>query len=106
MIAEDDIERAVDFLRDNAPKIAQAKATAMHMDDYTKVVKAKVMRENATLPLGAQEREAYSDPRYVSHLETKKIADEEYECLRWMMDAAQAKIEVWRTQSSNNRKGF
>ena len=105
MISESEIERAVDFLRDNSDKIAQAKANAAHMDDYTKIVKAKIMRENATLSLGAQEAIAYSDPRYSAHLDAKKIADEEYERLRWLMDAASAKIDVWRTQSSNNRKG-
>lgn len=106
MIAEKDIENCVDFLRDNAPKIAQAKANAMHMDDYTKVVKAKIMRENSTLSLGAQEAMAYSDVRYTAHLDAKKIADEEYERLRWLMDAADAKIRAWQTQSSNSRKGF
>ena len=106
MISEDDVEKCVDFLRDSAPLIAQAKSNANHMEDYTKVVKAKIMRENATLPLGAQEREAYADARYEAHLDAKKIADEEFERLRWLMEARQAKIDVWRTQSSNNRKGF
>ena len=106
MISEDEVEKCVDFLRDSAPLIAQARANAGHMEDYTKVVKAKIMRENAGLPLGAQEREAFADARYEAHLDAKKIADEEYERLRWLMDARQAKIDVWRTQSSNNRKGF
>ena len=107
MITDDEVEKCVDFLRDNAVKIAQAKANAMHMDDYTKVVKAKIMRENnGDESLGAREARAYADARYTAHLDTKKIADEEYERLRWLMDAASAKIDVWRTMSSNNRKGL
>lgn len=106
MIKETDIENAVDFLRDNSTKIAAAKANAMYLEDYTKVVKAKIMRENASLSIGAQESIAYSDARYSAHLDAKKIADEEYERLRWLMDAAETKCRVWQTQSSNNRKGF
>ena len=106
MITDDEVEKAVDYLRDTAPKIGKAKAEANYMDDYTKVVKSQIMREHAGESLGAQEREAYSDPKYKQHLEAKKEADERYEYLRWMMEAADAKIRAWQTQSSNNRKGF
>ncbi len=106
MITDDDIEKAVDYLRDNAVKLAKAKAASIYLDDYSKVVKSQIMRENDNKSLGAQEAIAYSDPRYNEHLKARKIADEEYEYLRWMMEAAQAKISVFQTQSANNRKGF
>ena len=106
MISDEEVEKAVDYLRDNAAKIGKARAEANYMDDYCKVVKSQIMREVATEPLGAQERIAYSDPRYKQHLEAKKEADERYEYLRWMMEAAQAKLNAWQTQSANNRKGF
>jgi len=50
-----------------------------------------------------QEREAYSDPRYVQHLEAIKQAVEIDEGHRFLRAAADAKIEAWRTQSSNTR---
>ena len=106
MISDDDAEKAVDFIRDNARNIAQAKAHAIYMDDYTKVVKAAAMRNYVMEPLGAQEREAYASVRYSEHLAAKREADEKYEYLRWMMTAAEAKFEAWRSQSANNRKGF
>lgn len=105
MISDDDIERAVDYLRDNAEKLGRAKSASIYLGDYSKVVKSQIMRENDDQPIGKQEAIAYADPRYDQHLKAKRIADEEYEYLRWMMEAAQAKIDVWRTQSSNNRKG-
>jgi hypothetical protein len=106
MITDEQVEAAVDYLRDNAVKLAKAKAASIYLDDYSKVVKSQIMRENDNKSLGAQEAIAYSDPRYDQHLKAKRIADEEFEYLRWMMEAAQAKIDVWRTQSSNNRKGI
>ena len=106
MITDEEIEKAVDYLRNNASKLSKAKAASIYLDDYSKVVKSQIMREHDNQPIGKQESIAYADPRYDQHLKAKRIADEEYEYLRWMMEAAQAKIDVWRTQSSNNRKGI
>lgn len=106
MITDDDIEKAVDYLRDNALKLSKAKAASIYLGDYSKVVKAQIMREHDDQPIGKQEAIAYADPRYDQHLKAKRIADEEFEYTRWMMEAAQAKIDVWRTQSSNQRKGM
>lgn len=46
---------------------------------------------------------AYSDPRYVEHLEAIKEAVRMDEFHRFMRSAADAKIEAWRTQSSNTK---
>lgn len=103
MITDDDIEKAVDYLRDNASKAAKAKAERLYMDEYRDVVKSRLMREHDDLGLGAQEREAKADARYVQHLEAMKEATEKDEYHRWMMKAAEAKLEAWRTQQSNAR---
>ena len=106
MITDEQVEAAVDYMRDNALKLSKAKGASIYLGDYSKVVKSQIMRENDDQPIGKQESIAYADSRYDQHLKAKRIADEEYEYLRWMMEAAQAKIDVWRTQSSNNRKGI
>lgn len=103
MIQDDDIEKAVDYLRNNATKAAKAKAERIYMMEYRKVAKAQIMRENDDKALGAQEAIAYSDPRYVQHLQAMREAIEADEYHGWMMKAADAKIEAWRTQQSNAR---
>ena len=50
-----------------------------------------------------QEREAYADPAYKSHLEALQEAVHEEERLKWLMVAAQERIAVWRSQESSNR---
>lgn len=102
MISDDDIEKAVDYLRANSRPAAQAKANRIYMEEYRKVVKAQIMREHEGA-LGTQEREAYSDARYKQHLEALKEAIEKDEYNRWMMVAAEAKIEAWRSQQANMR---
>ena len=102
MISEEEVEKAVTYLRENARSAAQAKANRIYVEEYRKVVKAQIMREHEGA-LGVQEREAYADPRYRQHLEAVKEAVEKDEYNRWMMTAAEAKIEAWRTQQANSR---
>ena len=103
MITDEDIEKAVDYMRDNATKAAKSKAERIYMEEYRKVVKSQIMRENDDRPLGAQEAIAYADPRYGQHLKAMREAIEADEYHRWMLTAAEAKIEAWRTQQSNAR---
>jgi hypothetical protein len=103
MITDDEIEKAVDYLRDNAGKAAKAKAERMYLEAYAKVVKSQIMRENDNKALGAQEAIAYADPRYTQHLAVMRDAVERDEYHKWMLTAAEAKIEAWRTQQANAR---
>lgn len=103
MITEQDIEKALDYLRDNAGNAAKARAEREYLDEYKKVLKATIMRENSKESLGAQEAIALSDQRYLTHLEAFKIAVEADEYFKWMRAAAETKIESWRTQCSNER---
>lgn len=103
MIAEAEIEKAVNWLRDNAPEAAQAKANRVYLEEYRKTVKATLMAQVNDKPIGAQEAYAYAHKHYFDHLIALKEAvriDEEF---RFLREAAQAKIEAWRTQSSNLR---
>ena len=102
-ITDEDVDRAVSYLRDNADRAAQARAERIYMEEFRKVVKAEVMRETPSDSLGAQESRAYSDSRYTQHLKAMREAIQKDEYHRWMMVAAQAKIEAWRTQQANAR---
>jgi hypothetical protein len=46
---------------------------------------------------------AYSHKDYLELLEGLRDAVEEEEKLRWQMIAAEARIEVWRSQEASNR---
>lgn len=102
-ITDDEIDKALDYLRDNARDAAQARADRVYVEEYRKVIKAQLMKESGTLSAVLQEREAYADPRYAEHLEAIKQAVFVDEGHRFLRAAADAKIEAWRTQSSNTR---
>jgi len=98
--------QALDFIRDTALPMAQAKANRIYIEEFRKTQKALLMRdaENAGIvAISAQEREAYSHEKYQKLLLGLKEAVQEEERLRWLMIAAQAKIEVWRSLESSKR---
>jgi arginine deiminase len=102
-VSERDLEKALDWLRDNADEAARAKAERIYCEEYRKSLKAVLMKQHAQLPLGAQEREAYADERYLMHLDKLRTAVFEDERIRALRVAAELKIEAWRTQQANFR---
>ena len=103
MDREIDPHKAVDFIRDNGKFYAKAKADRVYMEEYRKSLKAILMKRSMETAVNAQEREAYSHPEYVDLLNGLKEAVEQEERLRWEMVAAQARVEVWRSQEASNR---
>ena len=103
MISDDQVERALDYLRVNAAKAAKAKAERVYMEEYRKTIKANVMKLHLDKPLAAQEREAYASEGYKQHLLAMQSAIEADEFNRWGMVAASATLDAWRTENANKR---
>ena len=104
-MTEQDISpfKALDFIRDNASAYAEAKAHVIYMTEYRKTVKATLMASSSEKTESAKETYAYSHPDYKLHLAALAQAVNECERLRWLMVAAEAKIEVWRSLESTAR---
>ena len=102
-ISEEEVQKAVDWLRDNSEKCAKARATRIYLEEYRKSIKAILMSKYPELSVSAQEREAYAHDDYISHLKTLKEAIYQDERLRFFRASAEVKIEAWRTQQANIR---
>jgi hypothetical protein len=97
---------ALNWIRDNASAYAKAKADRIYLEEFRKSKKALLMRKAESAghkAAVAQEREAYADEDYQQHLVALSAAVEEEERLRWLMVAAQARIEAWRSLESSRR---
>lgn len=107
MSAEEiNIFKALDWIRDNAMDMAQAKANRVQLEEFRKSKKALLMKDAEKQGFNTsagQEREAYAHPDYIRLLDDLKLAVEAEEHMRWMMVAAQLKIEVWRSLESSRR---
>ena len=97
MISQRDIEKALDFLRDSAESAAVNRSNRVYMEEYRKSLKAQLMSENLDMPVNAQEREAYKNVEYITHLEAMRDAIQEDEKMRFLIEAAKVKISVWQT---------
>jgi len=95
--------KANQYLIDTAPLYAKSKADRMFLEEFRKSRKAQLASQAGTEVLGKQETFAYAHPEYIQILEGIREAVEKEETYRWMMTAAQAKIEVWRTQQYSAR---
>jgi hypothetical protein len=98
-----DPQSAVDYMVKAAPEYAKAKAERVYLEEYRKSKKAILMQQHSDKAIGAQEREAYAHPEYLGLLAALRVAVEAEETARWKLVAAQARVEVWRSQESSAR---
>jgi hypothetical protein len=98
--------RAVEFIIKNAPLYAKAKAERVLLEEFRKSKKALLMKDALKQGIeaaNAQEREAYADPEYIELLHGLSAAIEKEETLRWQIEAARMKTDIWRTEQANAR---
>jgi hypothetical protein len=98
-----DPHKAVDYIIKNAPKFAEAKANRVYLEEFRKSKKALLMAQSTESAANAREQYAYAHQEYLELLQGLKAAIEVEEKLKWDMVAAQARVEIWRTEQANNR---
>jgi hypothetical protein len=98
--------KAVEYIIKNAPGYAKAKAERIYLEEFRKSKKALLMKDalsNGIEAANAQEREAYANPEYQALLKGLAAAIEAEETLKWMLEAARMKTDIWRTEQANTR---
>lgn len=94
---------AIEFIYANSNKYAKAKADRIFLENFRQSKKALLMNQSDEKAVNAREQVAYASKEYIEVLEGLREAVEIEETLKWQLTAAQARIEVWRTESANNR---
>ena len=103
MITEEEIQRAVDYLRDSAREAAQARAEALYMESWVKTVRAKETLASEAKTASEREAEGQASQAYAEALNAYKAAVEADSRFRFLRDAAEARIQAWQTMSANQR---
>jgi hypothetical protein len=99
-----DPNEAIEYIFRNGKAYAKAKAERVYIEEYRKSLKAILMKRSVELAVNAQERDAYSNDEYIDLLKGLRAAVEAEEELRWTLVAAQARIDVWRSQEASARQ--
>jgi hypothetical protein len=105
MIKEDDVEAAVDYLRDTSKQYGQARGHVAYCENNLRRVKSLQMISR-TGGVGEREAAAYASEEYQQAMEAHQNAVAEAETIRAYREAAVNKIEVWRSQNSAKKQGI
>jgi hypothetical protein len=100
--------KAIEFILEQAPKYAEAKAQRIYLEEFRKTKKALLMKDAMARGIDsavAQEREAYAHYEYQELLLGLQVAIEKEETLKWKLIAAQMKSDIWRSEQASERLG-
>lgn len=96
---------AVDFIIRNAGDYSKAKAQRVYLEEFRKTKKALLMKDAMAKyeAANAQEREAYAHPEYQQLLKGLQEAIEIEEELKWKLEAARMRVDIWRSEEASAR---
>ena len=99
-----DPNKAINFIIENAPKFAEAKSQRVYLENFLKVKKAQLMQDCKNEPVSRAESYALAHPDYLIIVNGIKIAMLEEEKLKYFLEAARLRAEIWRTTEASNRQ--
>jgi hypothetical protein len=98
-----DANLAIDYIYSHAPIYANAQANHDRLAEYRKSKKSLLMLASGESSAVMREAEAYAHAEYLDLLDEIKLAQVEAITLKLQIDAAKLRVEVYRTESANNR---
>ena len=98
-----DPNAAVDFIIKKAGEFAKAKAQRVYLEEFRRSKRSLLMAKSDAPAANAREQYAYAHPEYIELLVALQAAVETEEELRWQLIAAQARVDIWRSQEASNR---
>jgi hypothetical protein len=100
---EESATRARNFIWKNAATLGKATADRSYLEAFLKSKLALLMKESTESSFVGKEMEAKAHPDYIALLHGIKIAQEQEVTLKWQMESAKISVEIYRTESANNR---
>lgn len=104
-ISQTEAEKCVDGIHNNAEAYAKAKSERVHIEQFLKSKLALLMKDFPGDSVASREIQARAHPEYIQLLDALKIAVETEERIKWKLTAAELRVDLWRTQAANERRG-
>ena len=95
--------KARDFIYKSGKAYAAAKANRSYLELFLKSKLALLMKDSSESTSAAKETDAKAHPDYIALLDGIQVAIELEETLKWELESARMTIEIYRTESANNR---
>ena len=103
IVSNNDLQKALDYLRDSAEDMGRAKARAVRAGHMMKHIEALAFKASDATSNDKRQADARTSEAYVSAIDEDAIAAGELEKLKAYREAAALKIEAWRSEQANYR---
>lgn len=102
-ITTEDVDKALNWLRDSAAEIGMAKARAVKAEHMLKHIEALMFKASEERSAEARKADARTSDQYVDAINEDAFASGELAKLYSLREAASMKVEAWRSQQANLR---
>ena len=102
-ISEESANKAREFIWKNAAVLGKATADRSYLEAFLKSKLALLMKDSKESSFAGKEMDAKSHDEYIALLYGIKEAQELEVTLKWKMESAKITVEIYRTESANNR---
>lgn len=102
-ISEESATKAREFIWKNAATLGKATANRSYLEAFLKSKLALLMSESTETTIAGKEMYAKAHPDYIALLHGIKEVQEQEVTLKWQMESAKITVEIYRTESANNR---
>ncbi len=103
VVTEVELAKALDWLRDSAMDMGEAKERLVKAENMVKHTEALLMKKSDAKSAEMRKADARCDQRWIDDVTEEAKAAGAYEMMRALREAAALKIEVWRTEQANYR---
>ncbi len=103
IVTEAELEKALDFLRDNARALGDAKARVVRAGHMLKHIEALEFKMSDATSNDKRQADARTSKAYLDAIVEDAEAAGAYETMRALREAAALKIESWRSEQATYR---
>jgi hypothetical protein len=103
IVTEEELEKALDFLRDGAKALGTAKARVVRAAHMIRHIEALEFKASDATSNDKRQADARTSEAYLEAINEDAMAAGEYETMRALREAAALKIESWRSEQANYR---
>jgi hypothetical protein len=102
-ITQESAIKAKEFIWKNSSIIGKASADRSYLEAFLKSKLALLMKDSTESSFAGKEMDAKAHPDYIALLHGIKVAQEQEVTLKWQLESAKITVEIYRTESANNR---
>ena len=103
IVTNSDLQKALDWLRDSAKELGDAKSRAVRSGHMLKHTEALMFKASDATSNDKRQADARTSEAYLAAIEEDAVAAGELAKLQALREAAAMKIESWRSEQANFR---